>query len=67
MNLEDLVGEIGVRRKDVRAVLTKLHQQGFLDVLRMRLSLRGFAIGVSLQGEELRALRVPAAVVAAVA
>ncbi len=67
MNLEDLIDEIKVRRRDIRTVMTKLHQQGFVDVLRMRLTLSGFAIGASLLDQQLPALRLPKAVIAAVA
>lgn len=58
-NLETLVEKLRVRRKDVRSTLTMLHRQGFLDLLHMRLTLSGFAIGTALLGQELPALRVP--------
>lgn len=58
-NLETLVEKLHVRRKDVRSTLTMLHRQGFLDLLRMRLTLSGFAIGTALRGQELPPLRVP--------
>jgi hypothetical protein len=57
-NLETLVEKLRVRRKDIRSTLTMLHRQGLLDVLRMRLTLTGFAIGTALRGQELPALRV---------
>ena len=56
-NLETLVETLRVRRKDIRATLTVLHRQGLVDVLRMRLSLAGFAIGTALLGQPLPALR----------
>ncbi len=56
-NLESLTSEIGVRKGDVRAAVTALHKQGFVDVLRMRLTLQGFAIGRSLIGKKLPELR----------
>lgn len=65
-NLETLVERLRVRRKDIRATLTILHRQGLVDVLRMRLSLSGFAIGTALLGEALPELRkAPKAVIAA--
>ncbi|XXY49862.1 hypothetical protein WME91_01750 [Sorangium sp. So ce269] len=55
--LETLVEKLRVRRRDVRSTLTLLHRQGMLDVLRMRLSLSGFAVGSALIGKTLPALR----------
>ena len=56
-NLETLVETLRVRRKDIRSTLTVLHRQGLVDVLRMRLSLSGFAIGTALLGQPLPELR----------
>ncbi|AUX43316.1 hypothetical protein SOCE26_047610 [Sorangium cellulosum] len=55
--LDTLVERLRVRRKDVRDTLTVLHRQGMVDVLRMRLTLSGFAIGSALIGQTLPALR----------
>ncbi|MGK3983581.1 hypothetical protein WME99_11115 [Sorangium sp. So ce136] len=55
--LETLVEKLRVRRRDVRGTLTLLHRQGMLDVLRMRLTLSGFAVGSALIGQTLPALR----------
>ncbi len=65
--LEMLVEALRVRRGDVRRTLSALHREGFVDVLRMRPTLAGFALGRALEGVELPALRVAkvAAVVAA--
>lgn len=60
MNLESLTDTLKVRRKDIRGAVSQLHREGMLDALTMRLSLRGFAIGRSLQGEQLRELRITA-------
>ena len=59
LDLESLCEEIGVRRGDVRAVLSSLHREGFVDVLRMQLTLRGFALGRSLGKRRLAAIRRP--------
>ena len=56
-SLDSLVDNLRVRRKDVRSTLSMLHRQGFLDVLHMRLTLSGFAVGTALLGQELPALR----------
>ena len=66
-SLELLVEERRVRRGDVRRTLSALHREGFVDVLRMRPTLAGFALGRALQGTALPSLRAPkvAAVAAA--
>ena len=58
--LDTLVDQLKVRRHDVRAVVTALHQQGLVDAIHMRLTLQGFAVGRSLLTQELPALRVGA-------
>ena len=65
-NLETLIDELKIRRADVRGAISALHREGYLDVLRMRLTLRGFAVGRSLIEQELPALR-PAKVAQAAA
>lgn len=57
MTLATLVDELGVRKLDLREVVSRLHAQGFLDVTTMRLTLAGFAVGASLRGERLPRLR----------
>lgn len=56
--LERLVRELKVRRRDLRSVLTALHEEGIVDVLHMRLTLNGFAVGHSLEGTQLPSFRV---------
>jgi len=56
-NLQELVSLVKVRRVDVRATLTLLHRQGLYDVLRYRLTLAGFALGVAQREAELPELR----------
>lgn len=63
--LDSLVAELGVRRKDVRDALSALHREGYVDVLRMRLTFAGFAIGANLRSQELRPLRALRLAVAA--
>lgn len=65
-NLQTLVDEIGVRRGDVRKTVSALHREGYVDALRMRLTLAGFSLGVPLTSVELPSLRqVPSVQVAA--
>lgn len=64
--LETLTDALQVRRTDVRAAVSALHREGYLDVLRMRLTLRGFAVGRALVGQALPELR-PAQVARAAA
>lgn len=58
--LETLVEQVQVRRRDVRAAVSGLQQQGLVDAIHMRLTLQGFAVGRSLLAQELPALRLAA-------
>ncbi|MCC6559462.1 MAG: hypothetical protein IT372_41615 [Polyangiaceae bacterium] len=60
VTLETLTHELKVRRADVRRAVTALHREGLLDALRMRLTLRGLALGAAFAGATLRPLRRPA-------
>ncbi len=65
LTLQTLVDEIGVRRTDLRKTVSALHREGYVDAMRMRLTLRGFALGASLLRQELPPLRRPTVAVAA--
>jgi len=56
-NLELLAEEVGLRRAEARRTLTALDQQGLIDVLRMRPTLLGFAVGQTERANGLPALR----------
>lgn len=60
LTLQDLAEDLGVRRADVRRTVSALHQEGFVDALRLRLTLAGFALGSSLVDALLAPLRRPA-------
>lgn len=60
MNLLTLRDELSVRRTDIRAAVSRLHREGMLDALTMRLSFQGFAIGQALSTATLPPLRAPA-------
>lgn len=60
-NLDTLVEQLEVRRRDVRAAVTALHQQGLVDAIHMQLTLQGFAVGRSCMTQELPPLRATAA------
>jgi len=66
-DLETLSAEISVRKVDCRAALSTLHRQGYVDVLRMRPTLQGFALGASIRNATLDPVRTlaPAATRAA--
>jgi DNA-binding IclR family transcriptional regulator len=57
LTLLELSRELGVRKNDVRAAVSELHRRGYVDALRLRLSLPGFALGVALISRPLPALR----------
>ena len=65
MNLELLAAAIRVRRRDLRGTVTALHAAGLVDALRMRVTLRGFALGAALSKQPLPPLRTLRAAVAA--
>ena len=57
LGLDDLVQALGVRRGELRSIISRLHQQGLVDALRMRTTLAGFAMGRAAAGLQLKALR----------
>jgi hypothetical protein len=61
MTLEDVAREVGARKADVRAVVSQLDRQGYMDAMRMRLTMVGFAIGAGVRGSSLKAMRKPVA------
>jgi hypothetical protein len=65
VDLAWLASEVPVRRRDLRSAVTQLHRAGLVDALRMRLSLRGFAIGFALTRATLPPLRASKAVTVA--
>lgn len=56
-SLDTLTEALRVRRGDIRRTITLLHRQGFVDALRMRLTLGGFALGRAYMGQALPPLR----------
>ena len=57
LRLDELAADIGVRKADVRTVVTRLHAEGHVDALRLRLTLSGLALATSLGAQELPDLR----------
>jgi len=47
--LDDLASEIGVRREDIRKVVTSLHREGHVDAKTMRLTMTGLVLAVSMR------------------
>ncbi len=60
LRLDELAAEVDAFKADVRAVVTRLHAEGHVDALRLRVSLSGLALAHALEGEMLEALRVSA-------
>ncbi|HRG99511.1 MAG TPA: helix-turn-helix domain-containing protein [Polyangiaceae bacterium] len=68
LTLSDVAAELEVRKGDVRAVVASLHGEGYVDALRMVLTLPGLALASSLGRSRLRSLRaVPTTAAAVVA
>lgn len=57
LRLDELASEIGVRKADVRHVVTRLHAEGHVDALRLRLTMTGLVLASSLAHCKLRAPR----------
>lgn len=58
VRLDEIACAIGVRRADVRRVVTSLHAEGHVDAQRMRLTMTGLALAASMRDLPLRAARV---------
>ena len=65
VRLDELARSIGVRREDVRHVVTQLHNEGHVDAKRMRVTMTGLAIAVAMRECKLHDLRERRAPVAA--
>jgi len=62
----DVAASLDVRKSDVKAVVARLHHEGHVDALRMRLTLSGMALACAFAKSQLRALRhAPVAEIAA--
>ncbi|HSO31716.1 MAG TPA: hypothetical protein VLT33_04355 [Labilithrix sp.] len=48
LRLDELAAEVGVRKADVRKVVTSLHAEGHVDAMRLRLTMTGLALATSL-------------------
>jgi DNA-binding IclR family transcriptional regulator len=58
VRLDELACTIGVRRSDVRRVVTSLHAEGHVDAQRMKLTMTGLALAASMRDLELREPRL---------
>ncbi len=54
LRLDEVASEIGIRKADVRNVVTRLHAEGHVDAMRLRLTMTGLAIATSLASSTLR-------------
>ncbi len=57
VTVDDVARTVGARRSDVRQVVTRLHEEGFVDALRMRPTLAGLAVATSLRSCKLKDVR----------
>jgi transcription initiation factor IIE alpha subunit len=67
VRLDELASEVGVRKADVRQVVTRLHAEGHADALRLRLTMTGLALATSLASCKLREPRHHEVLIARVA
>ena len=54
LRLDEVASEIGIRKADVRNVVTRLHAEGHVDAIRLRLTLSGLALATSLAASEVQ-------------
>lgn len=66
-DLARLAETVGVRRTDVRAVVSRLHAEGHVDALRLRLTMSGLAVVAALAPCKLAPVRAPVRAAALVA
>jgi DNA-binding GntR family transcriptional regulator len=57
-DLDTLTEALGASRAEVRSVLTSLHHEGYVDVLRMRLTIEGFALGLALSDKQMPSMEL---------
>lgn len=48
LRLDELASEIGIRKADVRNVVSQLHAEGHVDAMRLRLTMSGLALATTL-------------------
>lgn len=58
VRLDELARDIGVRREDVRVVVSSLHAEGHVDAKRMRLTMSGLVLAASMHDRKLKDLRI---------
>ncbi len=54
VRLDELAGEVKVRRGDVRKVIASLDAEGHVDAQRLRLTLTGLALAAAMRTSTLR-------------
>ena len=61
VTVEDVARTVGARRADVRRVVARLHEEGFVDALRMRPTMTGLALASALRAYKLKDIRADVA------
>lgn len=57
VRLDELASDMGVRREDVRDVVSSLHAEGHVDAKRMKLTMTGLALASAMRECKLRSAR----------
>jgi transcription initiation factor IIE alpha subunit len=57
VTVDEVARTVGARREDVRRIVSRLHQEGFVDALRMRPTMAGLAVATSLRSCKLKDVR----------
>lgn len=58
--LDELAMEVGVRRTDVREVVSQLDAEGHVDATRLKLTMTGLVLAASMRATKLRPVRIAA-------
>jgi hypothetical protein len=57
VRLDELAEHVGIRRTDARAIVSRLHDEGHVDAVRLRVTMTGLAIAANLRMCKLRDVR----------
>lgn len=66
VRLDELALEVGVRKTDVRAIVSCLDAEGHVDATRLKLTMSGLVLAASMRDAKLRDVRAVPEVAAAI-
>lgn len=60
VRLDELAMEIGVRKTDIREIVSHLDAEGHVDAMRLKLTMTGLVLAASMRTAKLRPVRTAA-------